>query len=1389
MKSIILCFRTAVFVLRFALLTTLILLCLVHATDTQVRAEVTARFEVGAIAEYTNAAHNNQNPSLFSQNPRSIESVLLKQSSEVWGGTQGNDSDVTLQINYFNGSVLTLSGAFSWVKNSGGGGGINYFGVVFDVQPNDGFPTNNKRTYIFPLPAYRDAFITNVATSSVTGSANFGVNEFEDLRAELNESYGGEAGISLEKIGVLDTGDNETVDAGDKINYSFRIKNTGDLSISNINITDDLLNSDGSTLVGSTIDSLAPGQVDDSTFSGSYTITSADIESGGVRNTAVVTGNTIIGTVSDVSGVFQGVDRPTDVVFDQKSSIKLVKEAIVVVGSDGLVNAGDTINYKFKVINDGEGLISDISISDSKLVPEYPHSVSGDPISLEPGQVDENNFSGTYTLTQSDIDAGFVENSAFVIGTDQNGWSVQDVSGTSTDNDFPTSVILPTVAKISLVKAGAVNASGDGGSAIAGDNVAYTFTVKNEGNVTLYNVRLVDAFLQDAGTLGGGQILSLPPGAIDSFTFYGAYNLTDEDIGNGSVTNTATVIASSPENTDDVQDVSGTSVSNNEPTITYLLQSPSIESWKISRIIDLDNNQTLSAGDAIYYEIYIKNTGNVPLDNVRVLSDTLTRADGSSISGVIPEFNIFNGGTTLIQPGEITQYIWRYDVNQADIDAGGLSNTAVVSGSFIDNEYTDVTDDEVDADGAETNESDPTINLVSSPPLSGSAGLTVTKTAVLNDGDDGLSAGDTISYTITAKNTGSVTLDNVKIADTLTPQGGSGRVLSPEFVSASDTDEVGVLSVGETWQWTVSYEVLQSDIDAGGVSNLAAVTADDPGDTPITVESSVSGNSTPGVSNGTGTTTLLSGSAGLTVTKTADRTEFVDPVPGETKITYTIVATNTGNVTLSSVSIGDEISVGLYSSQLYPVIDDQQTGAADDDDELDVGETWVWTVEYVLREEDLDSNSIENVAYVRGDYSLGSVGASGRVFANNLDNSTEIVNSSGSVIAYSGANGVPSNSSVPPLKNNGVVTRVAMSTPAEVFDPYRELILEIINSAASSALRNSMSASRSMMDRARTRFIDCLISDSRELYSNISHKSCNVFEFVSDGGLLFDIVGGDYSVKGNGAFRAQTGFKSRVNYGIDATFNLNFVSSNDYLASYDVRLFAETFVNNDSLLGVFVGSDFNSGIVQRLPIEGSVSGFSLFGGARTTSRVSENVLIDFYALFGWGLTAIDLHTVGPVSVPLVVDGDYSSLSWQLGGSITGVWGYDEIQILPNVKLAYGKTSIGDISLTARANGGAQTVSLSADAVHLFEARITPEVRIPLSFWSLENHESRIGLAPMLVCQFQEVEWDWNTCGWGGEVELNWRLEDSPVQMSLEAGYEAVGSREQVKGSLGISVEW
>ena len=60
---------------------------------------------------------------------------------------------------------------------------------------------------------------------------------------------------------------------------------------------------------------------------------------------------------------------------------------------------------------------------------------------------------------------------------------------------------------------------------------------------------------------------------------------------------------------------------------------------------------------------------------------------------------------------------------------------------------------------------------------------------------------------------------------------------------------------------------------------------------------------------------------------------------------------------------------------------------------------------------------------------------------------------------------------------------------------------------------------------------------------------------------------------------------------------------------------------------------------------------------------------------------------------------------------------------------------------------------------------------------------------MLVCQFHEAEWDWNTCGWGGEIELNWRLEDTPFHMSLEAGYEAVGSRQQVKGSLGISVEW
>ena len=271
--------------------------------------------------------------------------------------------------------------------------------------------------------------------------------------------------------------------------------------------------------------------------------------------------------------------------------------------------------------------------------------------------------------------------------------------------------------------------------------------------------------------------------------------------------------------------------------------------------------------------------------------------------------------------------------------------------------------------------------------------LTVTKTATLNDDDgtSGLSAGDTISYTITAENTGDVTLSSVSLTDALTPTGGSARSLSPTLDSSSDTGSDSVISVGETWTWTHSYTVLQSDIDAGGVSNLATVTADDPSGTELVVQSSASGNATPGSSGGTGTVTTFTASPQLTVTKTVDDSDLNDGVRPGDKMHYTITIKNTGNVTLTSVSLVDTIS-DLDGNELSLDADpvkSSDSGANPNDTSMEVNDVWVFVASYTLTQSSISSGGVENLAVVSGLSPSGAtVSAESKVGGNTSDSQT-----------------------------------------------------------------------------------------------------------------------------------------------------------------------------------------------------------------------------------------------------------------------------------------------------------------------------------------------------------------------------------------------------------------
>ncbi|WP_207784951.1 gliding motility-associated C-terminal domain-containing protein [Flavobacterium sp. HTF] len=125
-------------------------------------------------------------------------------------------------------------------------------------------------------------------------------------------------------------------------------------------------------------------------------------------------------------------------VFVEVPSIAIVKTAIFNDENNSkYANAGETITYKFKITNTGNVPLKNITITD----PLPGVVVSGQPISLDVNEIDENTFTATYIIKQSDINLGSVTNQATVQGTSERGVVVDDKSD-DTDNSGDKATVI-----------------------------------------------------------------------------------------------------------------------------------------------------------------------------------------------------------------------------------------------------------------------------------------------------------------------------------------------------------------------------------------------------------------------------------------------------------------------------------------------------------------------------------------------------------------------------------------------------------------------------------------------------------------------------------------------------------------------------------------------------------------------------------------------------------------------------------------------------------------------------------------------------------------------------------------------------------------------------------
>jgi uncharacterized repeat protein (TIGR01451 family) len=438
----------------------------------------------------------------------------------------------------------------------------------------------------------------------------------------------------------------------------------------------------------------------------------------------------------------------------------------------------------------------------------------------------------------------------------------------------------------------------DDASVSAGDQIGFTVTISNTGANTALGISFSDSLpsgtgvswsLDAANSDAGWAVTGSAPNQQLTFS---PTSLAGKTSTKAHVVSATT--ASSCGAYDNSASVSTTNDGQGTASDSTFVECPGLAIDKV------DNTGSFDAvDDVISYSIKVTNTGNVTLTDVVVTDPNAVGLDCLPDAGNQTTIPSLAAGAFVICSASHT-------VTQADLDAGHYFNQACADDNNGDGEAgANPVCDDVDTPG----EQNPALDIVKS------------------DGDSTYSnVGDVIHYTIKATNIGNVTLHDVVVTD---PKASN--------LQCTPATPVASLAVGAEINCTASHKVTQADLDAGHYANQAC-TDDGNGDGATGAAPVCDDVDTPGDQN-----------PALDIVK-SDGDATYDAV-GDV-INYTIVATNTGNVTLHNVVVTDPNVSNLVCLPSLPV------------GSLAPGAQITCTASHTVTQEDLDNGSYLNTACV-----------------------------------------------------------------------------------------------------------------------------------------------------------------------------------------------------------------------------------------------------------------------------------------------------------------------------------------------------------------------------------------------------------------------------------------
>jgi gliding motility-associated-like protein/uncharacterized repeat protein (TIGR01451 family) len=352
---------------------------------------------------------------------------------------------------------------------------------------------------------------------------------------------------------------------------------------------------------------------------------------------------------------------------------------------------------------------------------------------------------------------------------------------------------------------------------------------------------------------------------------------------------------------------------NDPSTDVPVDNSPTSLNWKSASYTGTGTGGMVKTDDEITYTIHIRNTGNVALSNV-IITDT------------VPAYTVFVSADEGITPvnGKLTWTIANIPVGAADItrsfkvkvakdltNAGFITNTGYVDNGDGTGDHPTTQPDPNDPNEPHANP-DPNDPSTQVPVDNGKLSAIWKSAAYTPTGPNGgVTTGDEITYTIHVRNTGSITLTDVKITDTIPAY--TDFVSADENITPNDDQlnwtipeiTVGAPDVTRSFKVKVTTDLTgatfitnTAGVDNGNGKGNQPTTSSDPND-----PNNPDPNPPPGPATNISVDKLVNWVTWKVAT-TASKNEKVKP--GE-ELTYQIFVRNTGNAAVENITITDPV--------------------------------------------------------------------------------------------------------------------------------------------------------------------------------------------------------------------------------------------------------------------------------------------------------------------------------------------------------------------------------------------------------------------------------------------------------------------------------------------------